>query len=151
MREALAQPRWKAAMDEEISTLWENGTWDVVPTPPSQSCLNIKIVFLHGDLTKTVYMLQPPEYEIAGENHVCRLRKSLYGLKQSPRARFEKFRKFGVDWQALVTWLKKVLRGKTALAAGRRKIIFAMRFGESEVAGILSMNICPLRPLAQHH
>ncbi|KAL9269396.1 Retrovirus-related Pol polyprotein from transposon RE1-like protein [Drosera capensis] len=55
--------------------------------------LDIKIVFLHGDMTETVYMFQHPGYETAGENHVCRLRKSLYGLKQSPQAWFEKFSK----------------------------------------------------------
>ncbi|KAL9249582.1 Retrovirus-related Pol polyprotein from transposon RE1-like protein [Drosera capensis] len=38
-------------------------------------------------------MQQAPGYETAGENHVCRLRKSLYRLKQSPRACFEKFSK----------------------------------------------------------
>ncbi|KAL9269974.1 Retrovirus-related Pol polyprotein from transposon RE1-like protein [Drosera capensis] len=54
---------------------------------------DIKNTFLHGDLTDTVYMLQPPGYETAGENHVCRHRKSLYNLKQSPRALFEKFSK----------------------------------------------------------
>ncbi|KAL9256712.1 Retrovirus-related Pol polyprotein from transposon RE1-like protein [Drosera capensis] len=54
---------------------------------------DIKNVILHGDLTETVYMLQPPGYETAEENHVCHLRNSLYGLKQSPRAWFEKFSK----------------------------------------------------------
>ncbi|KAL9270768.1 Retrovirus-related Pol polyprotein from transposon TNT 1-94-like protein [Drosera capensis] len=49
--------------------------------------------YIHDDLTETVYILQPSGYETAGENHVCRLRKSLYRLKQSPQAWFEKFRK----------------------------------------------------------
>ncbi|KAL9266507.1 Retrovirus-related Pol polyprotein from transposon RE1-like protein [Drosera capensis] len=55
--------------------------------------LDIKNDFLHGDLTETVYMQQPPGYETTEENHVCHLRKSLYGLKQSPRTWFEKFSK----------------------------------------------------------
>ncbi|KAL9271889.1 Retrovirus-related Pol polyprotein from transposon RE1-like protein [Drosera capensis] len=55
--------------------------------------LDIKNVFLHGDLTETVYILQPPRYETVGENRMCRLRKSLYEVKQSPRAWFEKFSK----------------------------------------------------------
>ena len=64
--------------------------------------LDIKIVFLHGDLTKEVYMEQPPGLVAQGEiGRVCHLRKSLYGLKQSPRAWFGKFseviEKFGMQ------------------------------------------------------
>ena len=54
--------------------------------------LDIKNVFLHGDLQEEVYMEQPLGLVAQGEiGKVCRLRKSLYGLKQSPRAWFGKF------------------------------------------------------------
>ena len=37
-------------------------------------------------------MEQPPRYVAQGESHmVCRLKKAIYGLKQSPRAWFDKF------------------------------------------------------------
>ena len=53
---------------------------------------DIKNVFLHGDIAKKVYMEQPPEFVAQGEiGRVCHLKKSLYGLKQSPRAWFGKF------------------------------------------------------------
>nr|CAN78715.1 hypothetical protein VITISV_030863 [Vitis vinifera] len=49
--------------------------------------LDIKNVFLHGDLVEEVYMEQPPGFVAQGESGlVCRLRRSLYGLTQSPRA-----------------------------------------------------------------
>ena len=54
--------------------------------------LDIKNVFLYGDLQEEVYMEQPPRFVAKGEiGRVCRLRKSLYGLKQSPHAWFGKF------------------------------------------------------------
>ena len=54
--------------------------------------LDIKNVFLHGDLQEEVYMKQPTGFVAQGEiGRVCRLRKSLYGLKQSPHAWFGKF------------------------------------------------------------
>ncbi|KAL0309234.1 UNVERIFIED_CONTAM: Retrovirus-related Pol polyprotein from transposon RE2 [Sesamum radiatum] len=55
--------------------------------------MDIKNAFLYGDLNETVYMEQPPGYVTQGEKQrmVCKLKKAIYGLKQSPRARFDKF------------------------------------------------------------
>ena len=48
--------------------------------------MDVKTAFLQGDLTEEIYMEQPEGYR--SEEHpdyVCRLKKSLYGLKQSAR------------------------------------------------------------------
>ncbi|RVW34837.1 Retrovirus-related Pol polyprotein from transposon RE1 [Vitis vinifera] len=56
--------------------------------------LDIKNVFLNGDLEEEVYMEIPPGFEESmAKNQVCKLQKSLYGLKQSPRAWFDRFTK----------------------------------------------------------
>ena len=49
--------------------------------------LDVKTIFLHGDLEEDIYMQQPERFAIQGkESQVCKLKKSLYDLKQAPRS-----------------------------------------------------------------
>ncbi|KAG8502342.1 hypothetical protein CXB51_000314 [Gossypium anomalum] len=59
--------------------------------------VDVNNVFLNGDLTDEVFMQQPPGYVQSGQNGerlVCRLTKALYGLRQAPRAWFDKLKGF---------------------------------------------------------
>ncbi|KAL1197961.1 Retrovirus-related Pol polyprotein from transposon TNT 1-94 [Cardamine amara subsp. amara] len=48
--------------------------------------LDVKTAFLHGEVEEEIYITQPDGFQVPGkENYVCRLNKSLYRLKQSPR------------------------------------------------------------------
>jgi hypothetical protein len=56
--------------------------------------MDVKTVFLNGDLDEEIYMVQPEGFVVPGqENKVCKLVKSLYGLKQAPKQWHDKFDK----------------------------------------------------------
>ncbi|RVW46329.1 Retrovirus-related Pol polyprotein from transposon RE1 [Vitis vinifera] len=161
VQEALADPRWKAAMNEEMKSLQKNETWELVECPPGKKPVgsrwiytvkykvdgsierfkvrlvakgytqiyginytetfapvtkintvrvllslaanldwplqqfDVKNVFLHGELSDEVYMDLPSGCMVSEKQcqKVCKLKKSLYGLKQSLRAWFGRFTK----------------------------------------------------------
>jgi hypothetical protein len=56
--------------------------------------IDVKTVFLNGDLQENVYMTQSEGFVIEGKKHMgCRLKKSIYGLKQASRQWYLKFDK----------------------------------------------------------
>nr|AAT77072.1 retrotransposon protein, putative, Ty1-copia sub-class [Oryza sativa Japonica Group] len=118
--EAYASPDadyWKEAVRSEMDSIIANGTWEVTERPygckhvgckwvfkkklrPNASHgllvhqMNVKTTFLNGELDEEIYMDQPDGFVVEGqEGKVCKLLKSLYGLKQSPKQWHEKFDK----------------------------------------------------------
>lgn len=54
--------------------------------------MNVKNAFLHDELQETVYMSQLIGFlDKTRCDHICLLHKSLYELKQAPRAWYDRF------------------------------------------------------------
>jgi hypothetical protein len=60
--------------------------------------MDVSSAFLNGDLNEDIYMTQPEGFVEPGKEHlVCQLKKSLYGLKQSPRQWYQKLHETFLD------------------------------------------------------
>ncbi|MCO5563404.1 hypothetical protein L7F22_017045 [Adiantum nelumboides] len=66
--------------------------------------LDVQTTFFHGNLCEEVYMAQPPHFADRNFPHyVCKLKKPIYGLKQSPRQWYTRMHNYLLSsgWQRL--------------------------------------------------
>ena len=70
--------------------------------------MDVKTAFLNSDLDEDVFMSVPEGLSCgATRNKVCKLRKSLYGLKQSPRQWYAKIHHFLIDERKFESSVKR--------------------------------------------
>ena len=61
--------------------------------------MDVKTSFLNGELEEEVYMKQPEGFILKeNENLICKLKKSIYGLKQASRRWYFKFHNTYCFW-----------------------------------------------------
>jgi hypothetical protein len=59
---------------------------------------DVKSAFLNGVISEEAYVKQPPGFEdLKYPDHVYKLKKSLYDLKQAPRAWYDKLSNFLIE------------------------------------------------------
>jgi len=57
--------------------------------------MDVKSAFLNGVIEEEVFVRQPPGFEdLKNPDHVYKLKKSLYGLNQDPRAWYDRLSNF---------------------------------------------------------
>jgi hypothetical protein len=57
--------------------------------------MDVKSGFLNGELEEEVYIEQPEGFQLLeNTNYVCKLKKTLYGLKKTPRAWYSRLDKY---------------------------------------------------------
>jgi hypothetical protein len=57
--------------------------------------MDVKSSFLSGELEEEVYIEQPEGFQLLENvDYVCKLKKSLYGLKEGPRAWYSRLDKY---------------------------------------------------------
>ncbi|GKA68145.1 retrotransposon protein, putative, ty1-copia subclass, partial [Tanacetum coccineum] len=110
--------KWLEAMNAEMQSMKDNQVWNLVDLPPNYIKairiliaitayydyeiwqMDVKTAFLKGRLNEDVYMVQPKGFvNPKHPGRVCKLQRSIYGLKQATRSwnkRFdEEIKKYG--------------------------------------------------------
>ncbi|GJR43416.1 retrovirus-related pol polyprotein from transposon TNT 1-94 [Tanacetum coccineum] len=127
-KQAMTEPSWIDAMQEEIHEFERLEVWELVsleginfeesfaPVARIEAIrifvanaahknmtiyqMDVKTAFLNGELKEEVYVSQPEGFvDQDNPSHVYKLKKALYGLKQAPRAWYDMLSSFLISQQ----------------------------------------------------
>nr|GEU66777.1 hypothetical protein [Tanacetum cinerariifolium] len=95
-KDALTQACWIEAMQEELNEFKPLEVWELVPRPNKVMVITLKWIYkMLRRLLEEVYVSQPDDFvDQDNLNHVYKLKKALYVMKQAPRAWYDLLSKF---------------------------------------------------------
>ncbi|GKD42135.1 putative ribonuclease H-like domain-containing protein, partial [Tanacetum coccineum] len=87
--QALEDPSWIEAMQEELLQFELQKVWTLVDLPNGKR-MDVKSALLYGTIKEEVYVCQPPGFEDPHfPDKVYKVEKALYSLHQAPKAWYE--------------------------------------------------------------
>ncbi|GKC38084.1 putative ribonuclease H-like domain-containing protein [Tanacetum coccineum] len=106
--QALEDPGWVDAMQEEMQQFLNQNVWKLVPLPEGKTTIGTKWIlknkrdargivsaFLYGEIEEEVYVTQPKGFvDPQNPKLVYKVVKALYGLHQAPRAWYARLSTF---------------------------------------------------------
>ncbi|KAL8126657.1 hypothetical protein AgCh_013786 [Apium graveolens] len=95
--EALLDPDWISAMQEELNQFERNKVWELVPAPKNRSVIRTKWVYRNKLVENGIVTRNKASHlvlKIQNFHFVDKLLKALYGLKQAPRAWYNTLSEF---------------------------------------------------------
>ncbi|GJT06156.1 putative ribonuclease H-like domain-containing protein [Tanacetum coccineum] len=102
--QALKDPSWIEAMQEELLQFKLQQVWTLVDLPYGKRAIgkkigmDVKSAFLYGKIEEEVYVYQPLRFKDPKfPNKVYKVEKALYGLYQAPRAWYETLSTYLLD------------------------------------------------------
>ncbi|GJW35640.1 retrovirus-related pol polyprotein from transposon TNT 1-94, partial [Tanacetum coccineum] len=104
-KQAMTEPPWIDAMQEEIHEFERLKVWELVPCLDNVFLIKLKWIYKvktyeFGELKEEVYVSQPEGFvDHDNPSHVYKLKKALYGLKQAPRAWYDMLSSFLIAQQ----------------------------------------------------
>ncbi|GKE12246.1 retrovirus-related pol polyprotein from transposon TNT 1-94 [Tanacetum coccineum] len=91
-KQAMTEPSWIDAMQEEIHEFERLQVWELVPSNKNMKIfqMDVKTAFLNGELKEEVYVSKLEGFvDHDNPSHVYKLKKAIYGLKQATRAWYD--------------------------------------------------------------
>ncbi|GKF39438.1 retrovirus-related pol polyprotein from transposon TNT 1-94, partial [Tanacetum coccineum] len=103
-KQAMTEPSWIDAMQEEIHKFERLEVWELVPCPDNVFLIKLKWIYKdktdESELKEEVYVSQSEGFvDQDNLSHVYKLKKDLYGLKETPRSWYDMLSSFLISQQ----------------------------------------------------